>query len=77
MKQKIEKNIFVFQIILFELGVTNSRNIEQATCPRQSMCQQTPLRLDLIVRETFFKSTSLRMIKKHYKTALREISQVS
>ena len=38
MKEKIEKMVFIFQIIAFELGVANSRNIEQDTCHRQSMC---------------------------------------
>ena len=38
MEEKIQKKFFVFQIIAFELGDTDSRNIEQATCPRQSMC---------------------------------------
>ena len=38
MEQKIHKNFFVFQRIAFELGVANSRNIEQDTCHRQSMC---------------------------------------
>ena len=38
MEQKIGKKFFVFQIIAFELGVANSRNIEQDTCHRQPMC---------------------------------------
>ena len=38
MEQKIQKKSFVFQIIAFELGVINSRNIEQDTCHRQPMC---------------------------------------
>ena len=37
-EKKIEKKIFVFQIIAFELGFPNSRNIEKANCPWQSMC---------------------------------------
>ena len=37
MEQKIEKKVFVFQIIAFELGVANSHNLEQATFRRQSM----------------------------------------
>ena len=31
MEQKIEKMFFVFQILTFELGVANSRNIEKDT----------------------------------------------
>ena len=38
MEQKISKKFFVFQIIPFELGVANSRNIEPETCHRQTMC---------------------------------------
>ena len=38
MEQNIEKKFLVFQIVAFELGVANSRNIGQDTCYRQSMC---------------------------------------
>ena len=37
-KQKIENKFFVFYIIAFEFGVTNSRHNEEDTCHRQSMC---------------------------------------
>ena len=76
MQQKIQKKFFVFQIIAFELGVANSRNIGQDTCHRWSICQQTLLRFPLTLGEKFSKSTSLRMMKKHHKTAFMEISQV-
>ena len=76
MEQKIEKNYFVCQIIAFELGVANSHNLEQDTCRRQSMSSQTPLRFSLTLEETFSKSTFLRMIKQHDKSAIMEISQV-
>ena len=76
MEQKIEKNIFVFQIIAFELGVANSHNLEQDTCRRQSMCSETPLRFHLTLGETYSKSTPLRMIKEHDKSTLLEILQV-
>ena len=68
MEQKIEKKFFVFQIIAFELGVTNSHNLEQDTCRRQSMSEQTSLRFHLTLGETFSKSTSLRMMKNMTKT---------
>ena len=32
MEQKIEKKFSVLQILAFELGVANSRNIENYTC---------------------------------------------
>ena len=38
MEQKVEEKFLVFQIIAFELGVADSRNIEQDTCHRQPMC---------------------------------------
>ena len=37
MEKKIQKKFFVFQIIAFELGDANCRNIEQDTCHRQPM----------------------------------------
>ena len=63
MEHKIQKMFFVFQIIAFELGVANSRNLERAIC-------QTPVRFYLSLRYTFSKSTSLGMTKKHDKSAL-------
>ena len=38
MEQKMEEKFFVFQIIVFELGVGNSRNIEQDTSHQHSVC---------------------------------------
>ena len=63
MEQKIQKKFFVFQVIPFELGVVNSHNLEQDISKRQSMCQQTRVRLYLTLGETFSKSTSLGMMK--------------
>ena len=37
-EQKIQKRLFVFKIIAFEMGTANSHNPEQDTCHRQSMC---------------------------------------
>ena len=36
--QKIQNKFFVFQIIGFELGVINSRNLKHYTLHPQSMC---------------------------------------
>ena len=66
----------MFQIIAFEFGVANSRNIQEDTLHRQAMCQQTHLRFDLKLVEKFSKSTSLRMMEKDDKSALMDISQV-
>ena len=38
MEQKIQKKLFVLQIIAFELGVANSRNIEQDTSHQEPIC---------------------------------------
>ena len=40
------------------------------------MCKQTPLRFQLTLGETFSKSTYMRMMRKHDKSAGMEISQV-
>ena len=37
MEQKIQKKIFVFQRIAFELLLANSPNLEQGTCHPQSI----------------------------------------
>ena len=55
MVQKIEKMILVFKITPFELRMTNSHNPEQDTCHQQSMCEQTPLRFHISLREVFTK----------------------
>ena len=76
MKQKIEKKLFVFQIIAFELEVAYSRNVQQDTWDWQAMCQQIHQRFHLTLWETFSKSTSIRILKKDEKSALMEISQI-
>ena len=65
----------ISKVIAFELGVANSRNIEQDTCNRRSICQKRHLRFQLTLGETFSKPTSFRMMKKLYKIAVMEISQ--
>ena len=76
MEQKIQKKILTFEITAFELVVANSRDIQQNTWHLEAMCQQTHVRFQLTIGETFSKSTSLRMMKTHDKSALIEISQV-
>ena len=55
MGQKIEKKFFVFQIIAFEIGVGNSRNIEQDPSHQQPICEQSPFRFHLTISEIFSK----------------------
>ena len=38
MEYKTQKLFFVFKIVAFELGTSNSHNPEQDTCNGQSMC---------------------------------------
>ena len=76
MVQKIRQKFFVFQIIAFELGLANSHKIEQDTCYRQSMCQQTPLTFNLTLGDIFSKSTSIKVMEKYDKSTLMEIWQV-
>ena len=76
MKQKIERKFFVFRILAFQLGVANSHNIELDTCHWQSMCSQTPLRFHVTLGETFSKSAINKILKKHGKSTIMEISQL-
>ena len=76
MEQNIQEKFLAFQILPFELGVANSRNIEKDTCQPQSMCQEAPLRFHLTLGEILSKSTSVKLMQKHYKNTLMEISQV-
>ena len=48
------KKFLVLKIIAFELGTTNSHNLEQDTCHWQSMCRKKPLRFNKILKEIFF-----------------------
>ena len=66
--------MFLFlKIIVFELGTTNSLNLEKDTCHWQSMCYEKLLRFKISLREIFFKSGSIRVMKKHDESALMQI----
>ena len=67
LERKLQKKVFVFQIIAFEMAVENFHNLEQDASHRMSMCSETPQRFRLTLRETFSKSTSLRMMKNMIK----------
>ena len=75
MEQKNEKKLLVLKIIAFESGKANSHNPEQDICHWQSMCYETPLRFNISLREIFFKSSSLRVMKKYDESALMLILQ--
>ena len=59
--------LFVFKIIGFELGTSNSHNLEQDTCHRQWMCYKTPL--------IFSESGCRRVMEKYEKSALMLLLQ--
>ena len=75
MEQENLKKFLVLKIIAFELGTRNSQNPEQDNCHWQSMCYETPVRFNISLREIFFKSSSLRVMKKYDESALMEILQ--
>ena len=76
MGQKNRRKLLVLKIIALESGTTNSHNPEQDTCHWQSMCYETSLRFNISLREIFFKSGSLRVMKKYDESALMQIVQV-
>ena len=73
MGEKNKKKVLVSKIIAFELGTTNSHNLEQDTCHWQSICYKTPLRFTMSLKQIFWKSGSFRIIKKYYGSALMQI----
>ena len=52
-EQKNQKQLLVLKIIAFELGMTNSHNLEQDICHWHSVCYETPLRFNISLREIF------------------------
>ena len=76
MDWKNQKEFLVFKIIAIESGTTNSLNLEKDTCHWQSMCYETYLSFNMSLREIFFKSGSLRVMKKYDESALMQIVQV-
>ena len=65
----------VFKIIPFESGSTNSLNLEKDTSHWQSPCYETPLRFKISLRQIFFKSSSLRVMKKYDESAPMHLLQ--
>ena len=74
--KKNQKKLLVLKIIGFELVTTYSLNLQENTCHSQSMCYEKPLRFNISLREIFFKSGSLRVMKKYDESALMQIVQV-
>ena len=76
LEQKKQEKVLLLKITAFELGTKNSQNPEQDTFYWQSMCYETSLRFNISLREIFFKSSSLRVMKKYDESALMPILQV-
>ena len=75
MKQNNRKILLVLNIIPFESGTTNSHNPEQDNCHWQSMCYETSLRFNISLREMFFKSGSLKLMRKYDESTFMQILQ--
>ena len=75
MEQENLKKYLVLKRSAFESGKTNSQNPEQDNCHWQSMCYETPLRINISLREVFSKSRSSRVMKKYDESALMQVSQ--
>ena len=73
MGQKNRRKLLVLKIIALESGTTNSHNPEQDTCHWQSMCYETSLRFNISLREIFFKSGSIRVMRKYDESGLMQI----
>ena len=75
MQRKYPKEFSVLKILAFESGTNDSFNSVKDTCHWESMCYETPLRFNIPLREIFFKSSSLRVMKKDAETSFMKISQ--
>ena len=60
----------VSEIIVFELVAVNSHYYQENSCHRQSIRQETVLRFQTSLRETFTNSISLRVMRKHEKSVV-------
>ena len=74
MKQKNQKKLSVLNIIPFESGTTNSHTSEQDNCHWQSICYETRLRFNILLREIYSKSGSPKVMEKYDESAPIQIS---
>ena len=75
MEKKNLNKLLVLTIIAFESGTTNSHNPEQNIFHWHSVRYETPLRINISLREIFSKSGSPRLMKKYDESALMQILQ--
>ena len=73
MGQKNQEMFLILKIIIFVSGTSNSHHREQETCHWQSVCYETPLRFNISLRETFSKSSSLRVMTNYDESAVLQI----
>ena len=73
MKKKIDKKLFVFEIITSELVALNYLYQEQNTCHRDSVCEDTVLRFCILTTETFCQKSDFPVINKYGKRGVSQI----
>ena len=66
----------ILRIFVFESRTTNSHNSEQDACHWHSLCYETPLRINISLREIFHKSNSLRDMKKYCECSHADLTRV-
>ena len=76
MERKNLKKISILKIIAFHSRTTNSLNLEKDAFHWQTMCYETHPIFNISLREIFFKSGSLRVMRKYDETILMQILRV-
>ena len=72
-EEKNQKKFWVLKIIVFESKARNSHNPEQDAGHCQSRCHETPLRINISLREIFSKSGCIRVMEKSDETPFIQI----
>ena len=67
--------ILVLKIIATESGTTSSLHLQKDSCHWQSVYYETSLRVNISPRDIFFKSGSLKVMKKYDESVLMHILQ--
>ena len=73
MKKKIQKKVFVFEVITSEFVALNCLYQEQNTCHRDSVCQETVLRFCISLTETLCQTIDFPVINKYGKGGVSQI----
>ena len=76
MQRKMEKKLFVFEIIASELAVLICLDKEKKSWDRQSICSETVRRFCLLLTENFSNPIVFTLIHKYIKGAAVKISTV-